>query len=95
MISAVDLDVKIQLVEAIARNIVIEQVEDEFVALARREEEMRVRRIEKAFPRSAVARRHGAGSESRVCRRQLSIRYSLARADRRERGQPGAKASFG
>ena len=60
MIGAVDLDVKIQLVEAIPRNIVVEQVEDEFVALARREEEMRVGRLGKAFAGSPVSSRPGA-----------------------------------
>ena len=95
MIGAVDLDVKIQLVEAIARNIVVEQIEDEFIALARREEEMRVRRIEKGFPASAVSSRHGADSKSRVRRSRLRIGYSLACADRCQRGRPGAKAGFG
>ena len=95
MIGAVDLDVKIQLVEAIPRNIVFEQVEDGFVALARREEEMRVRRIDKGFSASAVSSRHRADSQSRVRRSQLRVGYSLACADRRERGRPGAKAGLG
>jgi hypothetical protein len=73
MIGAVDLDVKIEFIEAVARNIVIEQIKEEFLAPAKREEEMRARRVGKAFPRSSVARRHGADGKSRVSGRELRV----------------------